>query len=186
MGRMSREKEVWRAIEGYEGLYEVSNMGRIKSLPKYHYKKSVILKPVLHKKQGRYSVMLCKNPHERKRIAVHRLVATAFVNNPKPDLYKEINHKDENPANNCADNLEWCDRWYNMHYNDLPKRIYHPTRPVEGISENEVIKFESLEAAKKAGFDPSAVRNAATKVRLNGSPKMYKGYKWRFINEYKQ
>ena len=120
--------EIWKSIEGYEGLYEVSNFGRIKSLPKYNRKQEKILHPTLNKKRGRLSVMLCKNAHSRKRFAVHKLVALAFVENPNPSCYFEVNHKDENPLNNVATNLEWCDRWYNMHFNNLKDRISRPQR----------------------------------------------------------
>ena len=53
---------------------------------------------------------------KKKTVSVHRLVAMAFVNNPNPDKYKEVNHIDENKLNNNADNLEWCTRSYNQKY----------------------------------------------------------------------
>ena len=82
-------------IKGYEGLYQVSNLGRIKSLPKYNCKYEKILKLHTNKRDGRQSIMLCKDSSTRKRMLVHRLVAIAFIKNPL-NLH-EINHKDENP-----------------------------------------------------------------------------------------
>ena len=99
--------EIWKEIEGYEGLYEVSNLGRIKSL-----QKDIILKNRLSKR-GYYLVSLYKNGKSTTKW-VHRLVAKAFISNP--DNLPQINHKDENSLNNCADNLEWCTTKYSNNY----------------------------------------------------------------------
>ena len=118
--------EIWKDIEGYEGLYKVSNLGRIKSLPKFHktrysgyMKKERILKPRFDT-YGYLMVVLCKNKKE-KNYLVHKLVANAFIPNTKN--YDCINHKDEDKTNNCVDNLEWCDRYYNNNYGTRNKRI---------------------------------------------------------------
>lgn len=60
---------------------------------------------------------------EKFNVSVHRLVATAFINNPDPNTYTEVNHKDENKANNNVNNLEWCTRIYNLNYGTRNKRI---------------------------------------------------------------
>jgi len=175
------EKEIWKPVVGYEGLYEVSNLGRIKSLPKYHYKDSKILNPTLNKKQKRYSVLLCKNSKHRKRINIHRLVALAFVPNPKPNIYTEVNHKDENPKNNRADNLEWCDRWYNMHYNDLPSRIPIPdnAKCIIGTDEDgNVISFNSLTEANQNGFCSRVLSTIINNPNTRKKGNYYKGYFW--------
>ena len=99
-------EEIWKDIEGYEGLYQVSNMGRVRSL-----RKNIILREGISRG---YSVLnLSKNgkPLTKK---VHRLVANAFI--PNPDNLPQVNHKDENKLNNCADNLEWCTQEYNLNY----------------------------------------------------------------------
>ena len=111
--------ELWKDIVGYEGLYQVSNFGRIRSLdriikrPKMgdFFKKSQIIKNKIYK--GYFSVQLSKQGITKNH-KVHRLVAQAFI--PNPNNYKEVNHKDENKENNCADNLEWCTHKYNMEY----------------------------------------------------------------------
>ena len=91
---------IWKDIKGYEGLYEVSNTGYIKSL---QFKKPFI-KKFNKNHQGYLSVSLYKD-NENKLVKVHRVVAEAFISNPenKP----QVNHKDGNKANNCVENLEW-------------------------------------------------------------------------------
>lgn len=108
-------EEVWKDIKGYEGIYQVSNNGRIKSLERdknNHSKKqkveAKIRKNVLSK--GYYLCLLSKNG-KNKMMRVHRLVAEAFIPNPKK--HPIINHIDGNKLNNCVDNLEWCDYSYN-------------------------------------------------------------------------
>ena len=107
--------ETWKEIPGFEGLYEISNLGRIKSFRKSKksgFKDEYFLKRCLAN-NGYYQVTLYGN-RERKKFQVHRLVASCFI--PNPDNLPQINHKDENPLNNCADNLEWCTAAYNNSY----------------------------------------------------------------------
>jgi hypothetical protein len=108
------EKEIWRDIRGYEGLYQVSNLGSIKSLGNDKSRKEKI-KKLPKSDRGYLYAHLSKNG-ERITVAVHRLVAIAFIGESKN--YNEINHKDENKLNNNVNNLEWCDRKYNNTYGD--------------------------------------------------------------------
>lgn len=105
-------EEIWKDIVGYEGLYQVSNLGNVKSLNWRNegYAKNLWLKP--HNK-GYFQVELTKN-NAKKTFVVHRLVAVAFI--PNPLGLPQVNHKDENKRNNCVENLEWCDRSYNVLY----------------------------------------------------------------------
>lgn len=109
-------EEVWRDIEGYEGIYLVSNFGRIKSLPRrtpgLNANKEIFLKQ-FEDKDGYYLVNLYKNG-KAKLTRVSRIVAKTFI--PNPNKYPEVNHKDENPKNNHTDNLEWCTKRYNLTY----------------------------------------------------------------------
>lgn len=100
-------QEIWKDIKGYEGLYQVSNLGRIKSFHKYRTTNR-IMKPRL--KRGYYQIGLRKDS-KRKWYSIHRLVAQAFILNS--NNYPIINHKDGNKLNNNVDNLEWCTYSYN-------------------------------------------------------------------------
>lgn len=117
--------EIWKDIPQYEGLYQVSNYGRVKSVGRYkEFKRNdchTIIKewiPERIKAQntnncGYQYVQLYKN-NKRKKEYVHRLVAMAFL--PNPDNLPQVNHIDEDKANNFLDNLEWCSAEYNTHY----------------------------------------------------------------------
>lgn len=111
--------EIWKEIEGYPS-YMVSNMGRVKSLNYRRSGKEGIMSPRISG-NGHLKVTL-RNIDGLKDYLVHRLVAQAFI--PNPNNLSELNHKDEEKTNNCIDNLEWCDRRYNVNYgNNAPKII---------------------------------------------------------------
>ena len=123
-------KETWKPIVGYEGLYEVSNLGRVRSLTrlsKFRNRsgklderviKGRIMRPQ-KQRTGYLNVGLSKDG-KVTLFRVHRLVAAAFIANPE-GLY-EVNHIDEDKTNNRADNLEWCDHKYNNNYGSKPRR----------------------------------------------------------------
>ena len=119
-------EEVWKSVPGYEGIYEVSNQGRVKSLVRetnnQYGKEEIILSPgwVHHKENGYLFVRLCKDG-VKKRFLLHRLVAEVFI--PNPDNLPQVNHKDENPNNNCIENLEWCDVAYNINYGGRNEKV---------------------------------------------------------------
>ena len=110
-------EEIWKDIEGYEGIYQVSNLGRVRSLDRkvWNYtKKGRILKS--HSNGHGYQNVSLHNKNKiEKHAYIHILVAKAFI--PNPENKKEVNHKDFNKENNCADNLEWVTREENKkHY----------------------------------------------------------------------
>lgn len=105
-------KEIWKDIQGFEGEYMVSNFGNVMSLVG---RKPRILRP-RRNKRGYLRVSL----HAHSDYLIHRLVAQAFI--PNPDNLPFINHKDECPSNNCADNLEWCTHHYNITYGTCQER----------------------------------------------------------------
>lgn len=118
--------EEWRQIPGYEGLYEVSSYGRVRSLDRYvkgrygNYRlhKGKILRLELSN-SGYYFVELM-HKYKRKHFYVHRLVAEAFIDNLHS--FRDVNHKDEDKTNNIVDNLEWCDHKYNCNYGTKTER----------------------------------------------------------------
>lgn len=112
------KEEIWKDIEGYEGLYQISNLGNVKSLNYGRTKKEKILKAQLTVDKY-YKVVLCKN-RNKKQLYIHRLVAKSFLENP--NKFPLINHKDENPMNNRVENLEWCDNKYNNNYGTCKER----------------------------------------------------------------
>ena len=110
--------EVWADIKGLEGLFQISTLGRVKSLPRLKgngkgvfLTKEIILKPATSKG---YKFVYMQAYNEKRRAYVHRLVADAFIENPegKPD----VNHKDGDPANNNVENLEWCTESENIQH----------------------------------------------------------------------
>lgn len=102
---MKKEEEVWLDVVGYEGLYEVSSWGRVKSFPRRYtkHKKEIILSNSINK-QGYLNIKLCKESIQ-KEFKAHRLVAQAFI--PNPNNYPLVMHKDDNPSNNYYKNLQW-------------------------------------------------------------------------------
>jgi len=104
-------QEEWRSVVGYEGLYEVSNMGRVRSLKECRGKSNIILK---HNINNGYShIDLYKNS-SRQHSKIHRLVAQAFI--PNPENKYDVNHIDSNRSNNIISNLEWVTRKENMEH----------------------------------------------------------------------
>lgn len=118
-------EEVWKPIVGYEGYYEVSNLGRVRSIAIYvnsknnskRYRSERVLKGILH--NGYVWVTLSKNNVKTKK-RVHRLVAEAFI--PNPENLPYINHMDEVKTNNVFTNLEWCTVQYNNTYGTARSR----------------------------------------------------------------
>ena len=121
------KEEIWKPVPGYEGLYEASTYGRIRSIERFVYhrrckrfqkRKSVILKPSISSR-GYYTIVFGING-TRKAYAVHRIIAETFL--PNPNNLPVVNHKDENKANNAVSNLEWCTQKYNINYGSGLKR----------------------------------------------------------------
>ena len=106
------ENLIWKPVVGYEGLYEVSNTGLIKSLNCYNLKTPHLLS-LCFNANGYLKVGLSKN-NKTKQMLVHRIVAEAFI--PNPDNLEMVNHRDEDKTNNNVNNLEWCTRSYNQLY----------------------------------------------------------------------
>lgn len=174
-------EEVWKDIKGYEGLYQVSNMGRVRSLDRYvnhNYVNKKLIKSKIRKfstdKDGYKGVTLCKDGIQ-KTYKVHRLVAEAFLQNPNNLPF--INHKDEDKTNNRVDNLEWCTHSYNINYGTRNKKVStHFSKPVlQFTKDGEFIKeYKSVTSAEKQNLINHISCCCLGKLRHAG------GYVWRF------
>lgn len=166
--------EKWRDIEGYEGLYQVSNMGRVRSLDRKdaqgHHRKGILRKQ--RKDRDGYLHVTLGRDGKKTIYQVHRLVAAAFISNP--NRYPVINHKDENPSNNRVENLEWCTVLYNNRYGARTKRAAKAKeRPIYVISgSGHRYLFSSItKAAELLGIDRGRVSAC-----LHGKYKHHHGF----------
>ena len=178
--------EIWKGIPGYDGIYEVSNMGEVRSLPRVinmpskigniyplHHKGKVLKKIVNNK--GYFYVALCG-----KKALVHRLVAMAFI--PNPNNLPLVNHKDENPKNNCVENLEWCTQKYNLDYGTSRARGAQKcwVAVIGTDKDGREHYFSSMrEAEVKTGVDYRNITDCCRKVHHH---KTAGGYKWRYAS----
>jgi len=196
-------KEIWRDIKDYEGLYQVSNLGRVRSVDRYvkheegglrllkgKYKKIQIFKC------GYVYVELSKNG-KSKYFRVHRLVAMTFpdlvdwIEEAKGKPFEElsVNHKDKNRTNNCVDNLEWCTVSYNNTYDDGAKKRGikisktltnnpYTSKPVEQYTLDMVFVAEypsTMEAERQTGIPCSGISKCCNnKLKTTG------GYIWKY------
>lgn len=168
-------EEVWKDIEGYEGLYQVSNLGRVKSLPKRDGFRFLSERIMVGGMSNHYRCVILSNRGNQKGFTIHRLVAKAFL--PNPDNLPQINHKDENKLNNRVDNLEWCSAKYNMNYGTCIKRraktqretgcqINNKASSVPVIClENNIIYPSIREAERKLHLDGSCISKVCRGVR---------------------
>lgn len=179
--------EEFRDIKGYEGLYQVSNLGRVKSLNYNHTKKEKILK-WSKDKDGYLISSLCKEG-KHKTFTVHRLVAEAFLDNPHN--YPCINHKDENKTNNNVENLEWCTVKYNVNYGTGIQRKVENTdykeigRKIAEKQSKTVLQYTkdgefvkewvSTAECGRNGFNQSNVVSCC-----QGKQKSHKGFIWKY------
>ena len=174
-------QEEWRDIKDFEGLYQISNLGRVKSVARI-VKRGTNYKPVAErllkfggKERGSYFVILSKDGHTCIRY-VHRLVAQAFL--PNPNNLPVVNHKDENPLNDVVTNLEWCTWSYNNSYNDLRKRAAECKRkPILQYSKDgEFIRewSHAREASEALGISKRAIYECCA-----GRSKTSGGFIWK-------
>lgn len=174
--------EVWKPINSYEKLYEISSFGRVRSLDREIEGRwgstkirGKLLIPVPDK-DGYLIITLCKNG-KQKVGKIHRLVAETFIENP--NNLPQVNHKDENKQNNCVDNLEFCTSKYNTNYGTgIERRSNKTSKPVLqfDINHNFIRKYKSMTEAEKT-----------LKIKhiydcCNGKLKMCGGYIWRYAN----
>ena len=177
--------EIWKDIKGYEGLYQVSNFGRVKSLPRTiisqnhfnFFQKTIKEKILSAPKSAGYPIVTLYKNGVSKIYKVHRLVTETFI--PNPNNLSQVNHKDEDKTNNCVENLEWCDSKYNVNYGTRNKRIGEKQSiPVFQYSaDGKLIKCwkSASEVQRITGMSQSFITTTC-----NGKHKLAYGYKWSY------
>lgn len=165
-------KEIWKPIRGYVGKYEVSSLGRVRSLLR-----GIYLTPDTAKGYHRVT-LFCNGKRDRR--AVHLLVANAFIPNPLGKPY--INHIDENKTNNSVDNLEWCTAKENCNYGNRNCKISNRVaKPVEQLSKDGAFirVWDSMTDASKS----LKISLSEISICTREPHKSAGGYRWRYYNE---
>lgn len=173
-------EEIWKPISNYEGLYEISNLGRVKSYVKDP--KGRILKQAVNK-NGYSNVNLCKPGDIPRNFKVHRLVAEHFI--PNEDKLPFVNHIDGNKSNNSASNLEWCTQSHNiLEAYRLGLNYATGMKRVAKIKDGKIVSiYNSLTEASKelsnGKVNPTKISNISS--CLNGRVSTAYGFEWKFV-----
>lgn len=170
-------KEQWKPIIGYEGYYEVSDLGRVRSIDRIvgrRHCRGRVRKLTVDNNGHYLKVQLCRDGViETKQ--VHRLVAEAFVVNPND--YPQVNHKDENKRNNTVDNLEWCTHTYNMNYGSKPGKTTGENNKNHKLTSDDVRVIRSKLLAHESLSKIAETFNVSVQTIWN----IKHGYKWRGV-----
>lgn len=181
-------EEIWKSIPGYEGYYEVSNIGNVRSVTRTIIKSNgqpqtrigKIINQTLDQKG--YKQLNLHKDGVCKKMKVHRLVAMAFL--PNPNNYPIVNHKDENPSNNNVDNLEWCTYQYNNNYGTKIERLVqkqsnNPIIMCDKETHEPIKEFLNMRiATEELGYSPNS-KTSICEV-LKGRRKSAFGYWWKY------
>ena len=193
---MEKQEEIWKDIVvekngvlyDFTGLYQVSNLGRVRSLNYRGKGKMGIMRPT-KRDDGYYIITLHKN-NEQKSFRLHRIVATVFI--PNPDNLPEVNHKDENPGNNSMDNLEWCDKKYNMNYGTRGERAGKKISEVlkgkkrADVAKRNAKKVQCIETGEVFECIKDAeewIGKRGVSACCEGKQNTAGGYHWKYFNE---
>ena len=174
------KNEEWRDVVGYEGLYQVSNQGRVKSLERKNCLGRTVKERILKSRTNRYGYMevnLCADG-KRKMLKVHRLVCQAFHDNP--DNKPEVNHVNEDKTDNRACTLEWSTRRENNNHGTRNTRTAKAlSKPVGQYTlDGELVKIwpSTAEVERQTGFSQGHICKAA-----NGKFKQVYGFIWKYV-----
>lgn len=171
------EKEVWKPVVGYEGFYEVSSLGRVKSLPRNGTTKNPRILNLNLKKSGYVNVEL-KKKGEAKTCRVHRLVAQAFI--PNPENKPQVNHKNGIKNDNCVRNLEWSTMSENLLHRHRVLGVKghgHGKTPVRCLDTGVI--YESIhEAERKTGIRHSTISACCLKRKWHHTAG---GFHWEYV-----
>lgn len=183
-------EEIWKDVRGFEGLYQISNFGRVRSLDRIDSMGRLHLGQILKitdNSHGYKKVTLCKNSvHTNKYI--HRLVAEAFISNP--NNLSEVNHKDEDKSNNSIDNLEWVSHRDNMEYGTRKERHKAKISGANNVGAKKVICITTgevfatvKEASEKYGVFPQNLGASIRKNHYCGKLEDGTKLKWSYYEE---
>lgn len=175
-------EEFWKDKKDYEGLYQISNWGRVKSLDRWvkscygtkQLKKGQVLQ--IYNDLNGYSCVRLSKDGKHTNFLVHRLVAEAFIDNP--DNLPCVNHKDEDKQNNHYLNLEWCTHKYNVNYGNRNKKVAEKlSKPVlQYTLDGQFVKeWKSIKECGRNGFVSANIYKCC-----NGKRKKHKGFIWRY------
>lgn len=187
-------EEHWKPVKGYEGQYEVSDKGRVRSLDRYvktankrsktgkYFVEGKIRKPFVG--HDGYLRMALNKDGVNKKYFVHRLVMETFSPNPDPEHLTQINHKNEITNDNRVENLEWCTQTYNNNYGNRiekqAKALVNGKRAKKvgqyDLNGNLVKVWASTRECERHGFKHSGVGACCL-----GKWDKYKGYRWKYI-----
>ena len=176
--------EIWKDIEGYEGWYEVSSYGRVRSVDRvvtyFNGIRHLLKGRIMNLPKDKDGYLLCNLSKNGKATMyrVHRLVAQTFI--PNPDGLSIINHKDENPSNNHVSNLEWCTQTYNVNYGTGRQRSVEkhskPVLQLDLVTEQVIGEFPSIsEASRQLKVNLTNISRCC-----RGKYKSTGGFKWKY------
>lgn len=186
---LTLEGEIWKPVVGYDGVYEVSNFGRVKNvgLTCVRYKSETILKQ--HTIKGGYLGLYLSKNGKRKFFLVHRLVYEAFIGKLPKFEHKgkghgnetwEVNHKDENKTNNNVENLELVTKTQNINYGTgILRHSINITKVVYQYTKEKVlvkIWYGGAKECQKFGFDRGTIGGCC-----RGELKQHRGYLWSYV-----
>ena len=180
-----KDSIIWKDIQGYEGHYQISNIGEVRSLDRdvihsngshFHYKGRIMMSWI--NSSGYYEIRLSKNG-KAKSFKVHRLVAIAFI--PNPHEFPEVNHKNEIKTDNYVENLEWCTSEYNVNYGERDVKAKKSITNLKGvscvairISDGETTEFKSIrEASRSLDIKREQIRAILNESKPDKSAKGY-------------